>query len=283
VTISWDDLIRDAGDAITSFEPIPEGDYDLECVDAKVKPTKDGKKKMFEVKCKVVGGAHNGRFIWDNIVLTTDNPNALGFFFKKMAGFGLTADYFKTQRPSDERIVGDLKGRRLRAKIGHRVWNGEKKNEVKNYYPQAGAGGALPPSVPGAPPMPAAPPAPAPAPQAAAPAPAAPQPPAPPAPVEQPQPPVQDPWAAQAPAAPAGDPWAQQPAAPAAPPAPPAQEYQAPPAPPAAPAQQEYQAPPAPPAPPAAPAPEQQAPPAAPEQPQAAATPPVPPPPAAPF
>lgn len=274
MTVSWDDLIRDAGDAITSFEPIPEGDYDVEAVDAKVKPTKDGKKKMYEVKMKIVGGAHNGRFLWDNIVLTTDNPNALGFFFKKMAGFGLTADYFKTMRPSDERIVGDIKGRRARVKVGHRTWNGEKKNEVKNYYPQAQGGGALPPSVPG---VPAAPPAAAPAPPAPAPAPAAPQPPAPPAPVEQPQPPAQDPWAAQAPAASAaGDPWAQQAAAAppqpqySAPPAAPApeQQYQAPPAPPAPPAQPEYQAPPAPPA--------------APEQPQAA-TPPVPPAPPAPF
>ena len=132
MTISWDDLLRDAGDAITSFEPIPEGDYDTECVEAKVKPTKDGKKKMYEVKMKIVGGAHNGRFVWDNIVLTTDNPNALGFFFKKMAGFGLTADYFKTQKPSDERIVGDLRGRRARVKVGHRVWNGEKKNDTGN-------------------------------------------------------------------------------------------------------------------------------------------------------
>lgn len=276
MTISWDDLIRDAGDAITSFEPLPEADYDVECVDAKAKPTKDGKKKMYEVKMKVLGGAHGGRFIWDNIVLTTDNPNALGFFFKKMGGFGLTPDYFKTQRPSDERIVSDLKGRRARVKVGHRTWNGEKKNEVKNYYPQAAAaaGGPVPPSAPAAaaPPAPAAPPAAPAAPPAAPPSPAA----APPAPAPQaaaPAPaaaPAQDPWAQQAPAAaPAqGDPWSQSAAAPAAAPAPA-------PAPEAAPAQQEYQAPPAPPAAPeqaAAPAPEAQS-----------ATPPVPPPPAAPF
>lgn len=165
MSISWDDLVRDAGDAITSFEALPEGDYDFEVVDSKTKPTKDGKKKMYEIKAKVIGGAHNGRFVWDNIVLTTDNPNALGFFFKKMAGLGLTPDYFRTQKPTDEQIVSTLRNRRFRAKIGHRVWNGDKKAEIKQYYPQAAAAASqLPPSVqqaaapPPQQPTPAAPP-----------------------------------------------------------------------------------------------------------------------------
>lgn len=267
MTVSWDDLIRDAGDAAKTFEPIPEGDYDFEVVDVKAEMTKDGKKKKYNMKAKVVGGAHNGRFVWDNIVLTTDNPNALGFFFRKMASMGLDSEYFRTQRPTDEQIVATMKGRRFRAKIGHRMYNGEKKTEIKSYFPAASgaAGGGLPPSVQGAvaPPAPApqaAPPAPAPAP---APAPQA----APPAPA-----PAQDPWTGQPVAQPAApqQPVYEQPAAPAAPAAPaPAPEQPAAPAPAPAPVPEAAPAP--------APAPEPQA------APEAAAPSTPPPPPAAPF
>ena len=267
MSISWDDLIRDAGDAVTSFEPLPDNDYDLEVVSLQGGTTKAGDKKKYDLKAKVVGGPHNGRFIWDTIVLTPDSPNALGYFFKKMASFGLTLDFFKT-RPSDEAIASAAKGRQFRAKIGSRVYNGEKKNEIKNYYPPLTGGGASPsPAMPaGAPPMPAAAPAPPSQPFAAQSQPAAP--PAPQAPAPQaPQPPAEQPAAAQqvnpwdgqpaAPQQPQEQQWQQPPAAPQAPPAPPQQEQQyAPPAPPAPPAQQEQPAqagPPAPPAPPAAP------------------------------
>jgi hypothetical protein len=233
--LSWDDLVKDAGD-VGSFEPLPESDYDLEIKDAKFKPTKTGK-KMYEITCKVVGGAHNGRQVWDNLVVSPDSPNALAFFFRKMAALGLTVDYFKTN-PSDEAIVAALRGRRFRGHVGFRTYNGEKRNELQKYYPATGGGvpempgaGAPPapaaaPPAPAAPPVAAAPPAPAPAPApAAAPAPAV------------------DPWTGQAPAA-----------APAAAPAPPAPapEAAAPPPPPA----------PAPAPAPAAPAPEQAAAPA---------------------
>lgn len=228
MSISWDDLVRDAGDAAASFEPIPESDYDLEVIDAKPKMTKDNSKKMYEVKSKVVGGAHSGRFIWDNITLTTDNPNALGFFFRKMAAMGLDANYFASQKPSDEQICATLKGRRFRAKIAQRTWNGNVKNEIKQYF--SATASALPPSVA---PQPAAAPAPAPV-AAPAPAPApAPQPayeqPAPtPAPAPAPQPvaaqpappPAQDPWAQTTPAPVPGDPWAAQPQVQTPPPAP---------------------------------------------------------------
>lgn len=282
MSINWDDLVKDAGTAASSFEPLPESDYDLEVMEAKPKTTKDQTKKMYEVKSKVIGGEHNGRFIWDNIVLTTDNPNALGFFFRKMAAMGLDANYFAGQKPSDEQICATLRGRQFRARIGQRQWQGNVKNEIKQYF--SATASALPPSVSmpqAAAPLPPAamPPAPTPAPAPAAPQPTyeQPQPPAPqpvqPAPVmEQPAPPAQDPWAQPAPAPAAGDPWAAQPQMQTPPPAPapayapeqpapaPAPVAQAqPPAPAPTPAQaapapvQDQQAPPAPPAAPSAP------------------------------
>lgn len=148
--ISWDDLINEAGDNIqTSFEALPAGDYDLEIVEATATQSKAGK-PMFKTKSKVVGGPYNGRLLWDNIVLTTDNAQALGFFFRKMGALGLTVDYFK-QKPSNAHITASLQGRKYRAKIGQRTYNGELQNEFKTYYqvptaPGAVAGGAPAPA-----------------------------------------------------------------------------------------------------------------------------------------
>lgn len=179
-SISWDQLIEEAGDTLaTNFDPLPADDYDLEVVEAshvktKTVPSKD----MFKIQAKVVGGAFNNRRIFDNIVLVTDSKQALGFFFRKMGAMGLSMDYFKS-KPSNEAIASALKGRKFRAKIGQRTYQGEIQNEIKNYYPPragesavAAPAGSAPAPVPGAsaPPVPSAAPAPAPAP-AAAPAP----------------------------------------------------------------------------------------------------------------
>lgn len=269
MSLSWDDLVKDAGD-IASFEPLPEGDYDFEVKEAKATTTKTGK-KMYSTTNKVVGGAYNNRQVWDNLVISPDNPNALSMFFGKMAALGLTVDYFKSTKPSDEQVCAALRGRRFRAKVGQRTYNGEKRNEISKYFsapaaaiPGVAVTGAVPP-----PPPAAAPPAPAPV--AAPPAPQA----APPA--------AQDPWAAAAaqtaaaaapaPVAPPAPPVAASPVAPPPPaPAPVAPAAEAP----AAPAYAEPVAPAY--APPAEPAYAQPAP-AAEEQ----GTPVPPPPPAPPF
>lgn len=207
MSLSWDDLVKDAGD-VSSYEPLPEGDYDFEVKEAKATTTKTGK-KMFSTTNKVVGGAYNGRQVWDNLVITTDNPNALRMFFVKMAALGLTPEYFKEHKPSDEQVVSALRGRRFRAKVGQRTYNGEKRNEISKYFsapaaaiPGVAMTGAVPPPPAAAP---AAPPPPAAAPPAAVPPPPAAAPPAPVA--APPAPPVAaaPPAAAPAPV----DPWAQ--------------------------------------------------------------------------
>lgn len=170
-SVSWDQLIEEAGDTLaTNFDPLPADDYDLEVVEAshvktKTVPSKD----MFKIQAKVVGGAFNNRRIFDNIVLVTDSKQALGFFFRKMGAMGLSVDYFKS-KPSNEAIASALKGRRFRAKIGQRTYQGEIQNEIKNYYPpRAGEAAVAAPAVPSAaaPPVPSAAPAPAPAPSPA--------------------------------------------------------------------------------------------------------------------
>lgn len=163
-TLNWGDLVKEAGD-VGSYDPLPDGDYELQIIEATAKVTQSGK-TMFAVKAQVQVGAHAKRLVWDNLVVSTDNPTALGIFFRKMNALGLNKDFFATS-PSNAQIEQALRGRNFRAQVGSRTWQGQKKNEIKTYYSVTGAAPV------GAAPVAAAAPAPAPAPApAAAPAPA---------------------------------------------------------------------------------------------------------------
>ena len=161
-TISWDQLMQEAGDdAVDTFEPLPEATYDLEVVEAKHTKTKTTPSKdMWAVQYKVIGGAYNNRRIFNNIVLTLDNQKALGFFFRNMAAHGLTRDFFNT-KPTNEAVASALKGRRTRGQVVQKPYNGEMKNEIKGY--RAVSDVATPPAgaAPTAPPAGATPPPPA--------------------------------------------------------------------------------------------------------------------------
>jgi hypothetical protein len=157
-SLNWGDLINEAGDV--GYEPLPDGDYDLKVVEASAKVTQTGK-TMFAIKAQVTTGAHAKRLVWDNLVVTTDNPNALAIFFRKMGALGLGRDFFSTS-PSNAQIEQALVDRTFRGQVGSRTWQGQKKNEIKAYY-SANPTSAVASAAPAAPPAPA----PAPTPQAA--------------------------------------------------------------------------------------------------------------------
>jgi len=165
-TLNWGDLIKEAGE-VTSYEALPDGDYDLQIIEATATTSQSGK-TMFKVTAEVQGGPHNKRRVWDNLVVSTDNSTALGIFFRKMAALGLGQEYFASN-PTNAQIEQTLVGRKFRAKIGSRVWQGDKKNEIKSYFGAQGATATATASAGSTPAAPAPPPAPAPTP---APAPA---------------------------------------------------------------------------------------------------------------
>lgn len=199
---SWDELMAQAGDAVTdSYAPLPENDYNLEVVEASFTMTKKvPSKKMWKIQAKVVGGEFNNRRVFDNLVLSPESDKALGIFFSQMNVLGLNRDYFKT-KPTDEAIAAALKGRQFKAKIIQKPYQGEIQNEIKRYIAPLAA--SQPPGGVPAPAAPAATAPPVPAPAAPAAPPAAPAAPPAPAPVAQ-QPAAPAP--APAPAAPAPSP-----------------------------------------------------------------------------
>lgn len=180
--IEWDDLIKNSS---TAFDPLPEGDYDVTVVESSAATTQTGK-DMVKLKMRVDSGPHANRHVFNQHVLSTDNPNALSFWFQHMAAYGLTKDWFATTKPSIERIAAEIGGKRVRVTLDTRDWNGQKRNNVKSIKPAVGpppVGGVPSPAPSGGPgtspapaptPTPTGQPAPAPAPLSAAPPPPAP-------------------------------------------------------------------------------------------------------------
>ena len=164
-SINWADLVKDAGDvAGGNYEPLPDGDYDLKVIEVKSTVTASGK-TMFKLTTEVQGGAYNKRRVWDNLVISPENKNALAIFFSKMAALGLPREFFNNN-PSNAQIEASLDGKVFRAKVGSRTWNGDKRNELTKYYVQGNQVAAPVASTAGAA-VPPPPPAPAPAPASA--------------------------------------------------------------------------------------------------------------------
>ena|SRR3982750_3208006 len=194
-TIDFSKALADA--KTVSFEPLPNGDYDIEVSSCDAVTSGNGK-PMLKAKMKVISGPHMNRPIINNFTLSLDNAVAVAIFFRQMKCFGLTDEFFASLGPSGslEPVAAAIVGRRARLTLGQREWAGEMRNEVKGVKPYTGAPVAgqpnpgpvmaPPPAGPVAPPTPTPSPAPAPT---SAPAPAAaPAPVTPPAPVQAPAP-----------------------------------------------------------------------------------------------
>lgn len=169
-TLNWASIVEAAGDSTDTYEPLPDGDYDLKVIDATATTASTGK-KMYKIKAEVQTGPHAKRLVWDNLVISPDNPKAMGAVLSKFASLGLNRDFFMAN-PTDAQIEAGINGAYFRATLGTRTYNGNRSNEIKKYHSRAAAAAASTATVAAAPaPAPAAAPAPAPAP-AVAPAPA---------------------------------------------------------------------------------------------------------------
>ncbi|MGB2791297.1 MAG: DUF669 domain-containing protein [Candidatus Moraniibacteriota bacterium] len=136
--LNWGALMDASGGA---FEPLPKGTYDA-TVDTAEATTSTTGKVMFKIKYKVLGGPHNGRTIFNNITLTTDNPNALRMFFLNMKAMGLGPEYFG-QNPPKEHVAASLVGKQCKVTVDHREYQGQMRENVKSLAPAGGAGGMM--------------------------------------------------------------------------------------------------------------------------------------------
>ena len=174
-SVDWNALADKASDG--GFEALPPGDYDLKVIEASHTTTASTSKLMFKAKFQVTTGTYKGRLVWSQFVVSPESEAALGIFFRQMAAFGMTREWFKTL-PSEDTIVNTMLHREIRAKLVIKKYNGEDRNEISAFMPMPVGGGTSAPPPPAAttasapPPPPPAPPAPSAAPPAPAPAPA---------------------------------------------------------------------------------------------------------------
>ena len=179
-TVNFSELLKQAGTAATSnnYEPLPDGDYELKVIEASATTTSTGK-LMFKLTNEVQGGAHDKRRVWDQLVVSPDNPKAMNMFFMKASAMGLGTTFWDAN-PSPAQAEQAFMGRPFRGNLGTRTYNGNQSNEIKRYYAATAAPAASTIAAAAPAPAPAAAPAPVAAPEPAyAPAPVA----APPAPV----------------------------------------------------------------------------------------------------
>lgn len=145
MSVNWQDLIDTAGET----GALPAGEYDVRVDSAEAGSSSTGK-TMFKCKFTVVGGPLAGRPVWNNFVLSPENPNALSFFFQHMGALGLSRDFFASN-PTAEATAQALVGRECRLKLSQREWNGSTRNNVDTVMPPAG--GIAAPVAPQADPM----------------------------------------------------------------------------------------------------------------------------------
>lgn len=158
-SVNWADL---ATQASAEYVPIPVGSYTAIVTNAEATQSSTGK-LMFVLQLHIVGGAHDGRTLRNNVVLTTTTPQAIEMFFRNMEALGLPRTFFQQQpQPTNELIAQKLINAYVQIEISHRAYNGRMTENVTSMAAvqgQAGSGIPVPGAIPAAPVAPPAPPA----------------------------------------------------------------------------------------------------------------------------
>ena len=125
-------------------EPIPPGRYTVKAIEATAEKTKDGSKDKITVKFSVVSGPHANRKVFNQYVVSPDDNNALAFFFRHMAAFGLGADFFSAE-PTMQQVAAALVNQIVDVDVIIDNYGGEDRNKIKNTFPASLDGEVAPP------------------------------------------------------------------------------------------------------------------------------------------
>lgn len=128
-------------------EPLPPGRYTVKAVEATAGRTKAGDKDKIDVKFSVVSGPHANRKLFNQYTISPDNNNALAFFFRHMAAFGLGPDFFASE-PTIQQVASSLLEKVVDVDVIIDTYNNEERNKIKNTLkssdPVASNGGGVP-------------------------------------------------------------------------------------------------------------------------------------------
>ena len=132
-SIDWGTLMGEAEDGFTLAPP---GDYGVIVREAEAMTYRTGNRGI-KVKFAIESGPNAGNIIFNNFVLTPDNPKALGFFFRNMRTFGMDADFF-AKNPPLEALAEFITGRRVVVNVKHEDYQGQTQLRVNAVKPPIG-------------------------------------------------------------------------------------------------------------------------------------------------
>ncbi len=133
--IDWASLHKDATTTL-------EGEFPVVVTKATAGQSQGGKPQI-KITMKIESGPFVGRQLFDNMTVSAESSAAMRIFFAQMAVFGLDGQFF-AGNPSMDEIARTLEHRRAVAVVGVRQWNGQDREDVKEYKPPLGVGDARP-------------------------------------------------------------------------------------------------------------------------------------------
>ena len=111
----------------TGFAAIPEGDYRCVIMSVEEKRTKAGTGSYANFKVQVLGPTHKGRIIFDMVTLTNPNRQAVDI------GESTLSAICRAVGCMQPRSWSDVCNQPFMCKVGHRKFNDELQNCIKQY------------------------------------------------------------------------------------------------------------------------------------------------------
>lgn len=133
--IDWASLHKDATTTL-------EGEFPIVVVKATAGQSQGGKPQI-KATMKIESGPFANRQLFDNFTISAESSAAMRIFFGQMSVFGLDGAFF-AGNPSLNDVAVALEGRRATAVVGVRQWNGQDREDVKEYKPALGGPGGGP-------------------------------------------------------------------------------------------------------------------------------------------
>jgi hypothetical protein len=126
----------DATDYEDTFQPIPPGKYAAEITEVSTRETKAGDGKYLAIAVQIVGGEHDGRFVWDRLNVVNQNPEAVAIARSRLANLCRSVGVRKPER------YADFQGMAVTVIVGiEKSDEHGDSNKVKRYMATAGSEG----------------------------------------------------------------------------------------------------------------------------------------------
>lgn len=140
-------LMDQAAASGASFEVLEAGVYIAKIIESEHKQSSTNKPQI-KTRWEVVAGPKAGfKGLWNYFTLTTDNPNALGIFYRQMSALGITQEFFASLANTDpdtamKHIANALLGQVAQVKV--KVDTEYNNNKIERINPVPPEYGTLP-------------------------------------------------------------------------------------------------------------------------------------------